>query len=81
MSEVVLFINARRDQQFVAVFDAIRQMMTPAEKKGRKIGFGRGDGGCWALSRKIGSTRSPAIFVPFPRGFLFDTPARMTYFM
>jgi len=28
------------DQQFKVVFDAIRQLMTPAEpKKGRKIGF------------------------------------------
>jgi len=32
--------HARHDQQFVVVFDAIRQLMTPAEKKGRKIGFG-----------------------------------------
>jgi hypothetical protein len=33
--------HARHDQQFVAVFDAIRQLMTPAERKGRKIGFGQ----------------------------------------
>jgi len=45
MSEVVLFIDARHDQPFVAVFDAIWQKMTPAEKKGRKIGFGQGDEG------------------------------------
>jgi DNA-binding PadR family transcriptional regulator len=36
--------HARHDQQFVAVFDAIRQLMTPAERKGRRIGFGQ-DGG------------------------------------
>ena len=34
--------HARHDQQFVAVFDAIRQMVAPAEKKGRRIGFGQG---------------------------------------
>jgi len=33
--------HARHDQQFVAVFDAIRQMITPEEKPGRKIGYGR----------------------------------------
>lgn len=33
--------HARHDQQFVVVFDAIRQLMTPTEKKGRNIGFGR----------------------------------------
>lgn len=31
--------HAEHDKQFVMVFDAIRQMMTPAERKGRKIGF------------------------------------------
>lgn len=36
---------AGHDRQFIAVFDAIRQMGTPAEKTGRKIGFGQGDGG------------------------------------
>ena len=36
---------AGHDRQFVAVFEAIRQMVTPAEKKGRRIGFGQGDGG------------------------------------
>lgn len=34
---------AGHDRQFVAVFDAIRQMVTPAEKKERKIGFGQGE--------------------------------------
>ena len=33
--------HAEHDRQFVVVFDAIRQLMTPAEKKGRKIGFGQ----------------------------------------
>ena len=37
--------HARHDQQFVAVFDAIRQLMMPAEGEGRKIGFGQEDGG------------------------------------
>ena len=37
--------HARHDQQFVAVFEAIREMVTPAEKAGRKIGFGQGDKG------------------------------------
>ena len=36
--------HARHDQQFVAVFDAIRQLMTPAGKKRRKIGFGQEEG-------------------------------------
>jgi hypothetical protein len=36
--------HAEHDKQFVVVFDAIRQMMTPAERKGRKIGFGQEDG-------------------------------------
>jgi hypothetical protein len=36
---------AGHDRQFVAVFDAIREMVTPVEKKGRKIGFGQGDEG------------------------------------
>ncbi len=31
--------HARHDQQFVAVFDAIRQMMEPAKNKKRKIGI------------------------------------------
>lgn len=35
--------HAEHDQQFKVVFDAIRQLMTPAEKKGRKIGFGQDD--------------------------------------
>ena len=35
--------HAQHDQQFVAVFDAIRQMLEPVEKKRRKIGFGQGD--------------------------------------
>jgi hypothetical protein len=34
--------HALHDKQFVAVFDAIRQMMVPVEEKRRKIGFGRG---------------------------------------
>ena len=33
---------AGHDRQFVAVFDAIREMVTPVDKKGRKIGFGQG---------------------------------------
>ena len=37
--------HAQHDQQFVAVFDAIRQMLGPVEKKRRKIGFGQGDEG------------------------------------
>lgn len=37
--------HARHDQQFVAVFEAIREMVTPAEKPRRKIGFGQGDKG------------------------------------
>ena len=37
--------HARHDQQFVAVFEAIREMVAPAEKQGRKIGFGQGDKG------------------------------------
>ena len=36
--------HAEHDEQFVAVFEAIREMMVPVEKKKRKIGFGRGDG-------------------------------------
>jgi phage regulator Rha-like protein len=36
---------AGHDRQFVAVFDAIREMVTPVDKKGRKIGFGQGDEG------------------------------------
>ena len=36
--------HARHDQQFVVVFDAIRQLMMPAEGKGRKIGFGQEEG-------------------------------------
>lgn len=36
---------AGHDRQFVVVFDAIREMVTPVEKKGRKIGFGQGDEG------------------------------------
>ncbi len=36
---------AGHDRHFVAVFDAIREMVTPVEKKGRKIGFGQGDEG------------------------------------
>ncbi len=36
--------HAHHDGQFVAVFDAIRQLMTPVEKKGRKIGFGQDEG-------------------------------------
>jgi len=32
--------HAEHDRQFVAVFDAIRQMIIPERKKGRKIGFG-----------------------------------------
>ncbi len=34
--------HAQHDEQFVAVFEAIRQMMVPVEKKKRKIGFVRG---------------------------------------
>lgn len=37
--------HAEHDRQFVVVFDAIRQLMAPAEKKGRKIGFGQDEGG------------------------------------
>ena len=37
--------HARHDEQFVAVFDAIRQMMVPVEKKRRRIGFGQEDEG------------------------------------
>ena len=37
--------HARHDQQFVAVFETIREMVTPAEKAGRKIGFGQGNQG------------------------------------
>ncbi|NJC87407.1 MAG: ORF6N domain-containing protein [Desulfuromonas sp.] len=33
--------HAEHDRQFVVVFDAIRQLLTPAEKQGRKIGFGQ----------------------------------------
>ncbi len=33
--------HAQHDQQFVAVFDAIQQMVEPAEGKKRKIGFGQ----------------------------------------
>lgn len=33
--------HAQHDRQFVVVFDAIRQLMTPVEKQGRKIGFGQ----------------------------------------
>ena len=36
---------AGHDRQFVAVFDAIREMVTPVDKKGRKIGFGQGGEG------------------------------------
>jgi hypothetical protein len=36
--------HSDHDRQFVMVFDAIRQLMTPAEKKGRNIGFGRENG-------------------------------------
>jgi hypothetical protein len=32
----------RHDKQFIEVFDAIRGLMAPPEKKGRKIGFGQG---------------------------------------
>ena len=35
--------HAEHDRQFVVVFDAIRQLMTPAEKPGRQIGFGQDD--------------------------------------
>jgi len=35
--------HAQHDEQFVAVFEAIRQMMVPVEKKKRRIGFGQGD--------------------------------------
>jgi phage regulator Rha-like protein len=36
--------HAHHDRQFVVVFDAIRQLMTPVEKPGRKkIGFGQED--------------------------------------
>lgn len=37
--------HAEHDRQFVVVFDAIRQLMTPAEKQGRKIGFGQEERG------------------------------------
>jgi phage regulator Rha-like protein len=37
--------HAEHDQQFVVVFDAIRQLMTPLERKGRKIGFKQDEGG------------------------------------
>ena len=33
----------RHDKQFIGVFDAIRSLMAPPEKKGRKIGFGQGE--------------------------------------
>jgi hypothetical protein len=33
--------HAEHDQQFKVVFDAIRQLMMPVEKQGRKIGFGQ----------------------------------------
>jgi len=33
----------RHDKQFIEVFDAIRSLMAPPVKKGRKIGFGQGD--------------------------------------
>jgi len=36
--------HARHDQQFTVVFDAIRQLMAPGERKGRKIGFGAAGG-------------------------------------
>jgi hypothetical protein len=39
--------HARHDQQFVAVFDAIRQLMTPAERKGGELGLGRMRAGNW----------------------------------
>jgi len=35
--------HAEHDRQFVVVFDAIRQLMTPVEKQKRKIGFGQED--------------------------------------
>ena len=37
--------HARHDQQFVAVFDAIRQMMVAGENNNLKIGFGPRDEG------------------------------------
>ena len=36
---------AGHGRQFVAVFDAIREMVAPEVKKRRKIGFGQGDAG------------------------------------
>ena len=33
--------HTEHDKQIKVVFDALRQLMTPGEKKGRKIGFGR----------------------------------------
>ena len=33
--------HAEHDNQIKVVFDAIRQLMTPAEREGRKIGFGQ----------------------------------------
>ena len=33
--------HVHHDQQFVAVFDAIRQLMTPVERQKPKIGFGQ----------------------------------------
>ena len=32
-------LEARYDQQFKAVFDAVRALMTPPQKQGRRIGF------------------------------------------
>ena len=37
--------HAEHDRQFVAVFDTIRQMIMPEQKKGRKIGFEPDKGG------------------------------------
>lgn len=35
--------HAQHDRQFVVVFDAIRQLMAPEKKRGRRIGFGPHD--------------------------------------
>ena len=39
-------MEKKYDSQFKVVFDAIRQLMVPLEKKTRKIGFNRGKEGC-----------------------------------
>jgi hypothetical protein len=36
-------LEAKYDEQFQIVFDAIRQMLTPPEPKQRRIGFRQGE--------------------------------------